>query len=115
MTTKALTGRQEHWWETLSGYNFNIVYRAGSKNPANAPSKRPSYKRVPEDSCATTVLTALCNTMFCLQQLYAAAVAKYKAFEEVSPDKLRDLICKSLREDPIAQEAKTSLGLRGGN
>ncbi len=42
MTTKALTERQARWWETLSGYNLNIVYRAGSKNQADPPSHRPN-------------------------------------------------------------------------
>ncbi len=43
MFTKALTGRQARWWETLSGYDPDIVYRAGKKNPADAPSRRPDY------------------------------------------------------------------------
>jgi hypothetical protein len=41
MTTKSLTGRQVRWWETLSGYNLNIVYREGKKNPADALSCWP--------------------------------------------------------------------------
>jgi hypothetical protein len=115
MTTKALTGRQASWWETLSGYNLNIVYRAGSKNPANAPSRRPDYGRVPEGRCAATVLTARCNAMFRHGQLYAAAVAEDEAFEEVPPDTLRDLIRESLKEVPIAREARTALGLPRGD
>ncbi len=115
MTTKALTGRQARWWETLSGYNLNIVYRAGSKNLADAPSRRPDYGRVPEGRCAATVLTAWCNTMFRLRQLYAAAVAEDEAFEEVPLDMLGDLIRESLKEDPIAWEARIALGLPGGD
>jgi hypothetical protein len=115
MTTKELTGRQARWWETLSGYNLNIVYRAGSKNPADAPSRRPNYGRVPEGRCAATVLTARCNAMFRLQQLYAAAIAEDGAFEEVPLDTLRDLIRESLTEDPIAREARTALGLPRGD
>jgi hypothetical protein len=88
MTTKALTGHQAHWWETLSGYNLNVVYRAGSKNPANAPSHQPDYGRALEGSWEATVLTAQCNAMFRLRQLYAEAVAEDEAFEEVSPDTL---------------------------
>jgi hypothetical protein len=51
--------------------------------------------------------------MFRLQQLYAAAVAEDEAFEEVPPDMLRDLIRESLKEDLIAREARTALGLPG--
>ncbi len=65
MTTKSLTGRQACWRETLSGYNLNIVYRAGKKNPANAPSRQPGYAKAPEDPsgapeglCAATILIA---------------------------------------------------------
>jgi transposase InsO family protein len=53
--------------------------------------------------------------MFRLRQLYAAAVAEDEAFEEVPPDTLRDLIRESLTDDLIAQEARTALGLPGGD
>ncbi len=29
MTTKSFMGQQARWWETLSGYNLNIVNRVG--------------------------------------------------------------------------------------
>jgi hypothetical protein len=61
------------------------------------------------------VLIARCNAIFRLRQLYATAVAEDEAFEEVTPDTLRDLIRESLKEDPIAREARTALGLPGGN
>jgi hypothetical protein len=115
MTNKALTGCQARWWETLSGYNLNIVNRVGSKNPADARSRRPDYGRVPEGCCAATVLTVRCNAMFRLRQLYAAAVADDEAFKEVPPDMLEDLIRESLNEDPIAREARTALGLPRGD
>jgi hypothetical protein len=111
MTTNAFTGRQALWLETLLGYNLNIVYRAGSKNPADAPSRWPDYGKVPEGQCAATVLTAGCNATFRLQQLYAAAVAKDEAFTNVPPDTLWDILRESLMDDPIAQEAKTAQGL----
>ncbi len=38
-TTKLLTGRKARPWGTLPGYNIDIVYRAGMKNPANAPNR----------------------------------------------------------------------------
>ena len=27
----------------LAGFDFNIKYQAGKRNPANAPSRRPDY------------------------------------------------------------------------
>ncbi len=113
MTTKLLMGRQVRWWETLSGYNLNIVYRAGKKNPADAPSRRPDYARAPEGLCAATVLTAHCNAAFCLRQLYAAAVQEDQIFEDVPHDALYDLILEGLADDHTAKEARTALGLPG--
>ncbi|KAI9776967.1 MAG: hypothetical protein M1816_004991 [Peltula sp. TS41687] len=44
MTTKALTGRQARWWETLSGYHLRITHTPGKLNPADGPSTRPDYR-----------------------------------------------------------------------
>ena len=44
MTTKALTGRQARWWETLSGYHLKITHTPGKLNPADGPSRRPDYR-----------------------------------------------------------------------
>jgi hypothetical protein len=38
MTTTLLMDWQAHWLETLSGYNVNIVNKAGLKNPADTHS-----------------------------------------------------------------------------
>ncbi len=111
MTTKSLTGRQARWWETLSGYNLNIVYRAGKKNPADAPSRRLDYSRAQEGLCAAAVLTARCNIAFCIRQLYAAAIQEDQIFEDVPPDALYDLIQEGFAEDHTAKEAHTALGL----
>ncbi len=65
MTYKSVTGQQASWCEMLSCYNLNIVYRAGKKNYADAPSCLPDYGKAlegpvgaPEGICTTTVLTA---------------------------------------------------------
>jgi hypothetical protein len=47
MTTKTLNGRQARWSEYLAAFDFVIEYRAGKKNPADGPSRRPDY--VPKD------------------------------------------------------------------
>jgi hypothetical protein len=65
----------------LSGYNLNIVYRVGRKNPTDTPSCWPDYTKALEDPadalegiCIATVLTALCNATFRLWQLHAVAM-----------------------------------------
>jgi len=40
MTTKALTGRQARWAETLSRFNFMIMYKPGSRNRADPLTRR---------------------------------------------------------------------------
>lgn len=45
MTTKELTRRQVRWAEYLARYDFSIVFRAGTLNPADAPSRRPDYMK----------------------------------------------------------------------
>jgi hypothetical protein len=47
MTTRVLTRRQARWAVTLSTIDFEIIHRAGSKNPADGPSRRPDYARGP--------------------------------------------------------------------
>jgi hypothetical protein len=114
MTTKLLTGWQMRWWETLSGYNLNIVYTVGKKNPADAPSHQPDYARALEGRCAAMRPAVHCNATFCLWQLYAAAVQEDQIFEDVPPETLADLIIEGQAEDHIAKEARTVLGLPGG-
>jgi hypothetical protein len=92
MTTKSLMCWQACLWEMLLGYNLNRVYKAGKKNPANAPSWQPDYVRVPEGRCATTILTVHCSVTFCLRQLYAAAVQEDQIFEAVPHDTLCNFI-----------------------
>jgi RNase H-like domain found in reverse transcriptase/Reverse transcriptase (RNA-dependent DNA polymerase)/Retroviral aspartyl protease len=43
MTTKELNRRQARWAEKLAAFDFVIEHRPGSKNPADAPSRRPDY------------------------------------------------------------------------
>ena len=45
MTTKELSRRQARWAEYMASFDFAIVFRAGSTNPADAPSRRPDYMR----------------------------------------------------------------------
>ncbi len=45
---KPLKGRLGRWWETLSGYDLDIVYRTGKTNSADSLSRRPDYKAATE-------------------------------------------------------------------
>jgi hypothetical protein len=40
---KQLNGRQARWATFLAPFDFYIEHRAGKKNPADAPSRRPDY------------------------------------------------------------------------
>ena len=42
-TTKDLNRRQARWAEQLAAFDFYIEYRAGKRNPADGPSRRPDY------------------------------------------------------------------------
>jgi hypothetical protein len=45
---KPLRGRLGRWWETLPGYDLEIVYRTGKMNSADSLSCRPDYKATAE-------------------------------------------------------------------
>ena len=45
MSTKVLSGKQARWAEELAKYDFEIEYKPGVNNPADAPSRRPDYKK----------------------------------------------------------------------
>ena len=45
LTKKTLSGRDAHWWETLSAYHLEILHRPGRLNPANVPLRWPDYKQ----------------------------------------------------------------------
>ncbi len=48
MKNKPLRGRLGRWWETLSSYDLDIVYRTGKTNSADGLSRRPDYKAAAE-------------------------------------------------------------------
>jgi hypothetical protein len=43
-----MRGRLDRWWETLSGYDLDIVYRTGKTNSADGLKCRPNYKAAAE-------------------------------------------------------------------
>ena len=45
LTKKTLSGRDAHWWETLSAYHLKILHRPGRLNPADAPLRWPDYEQ----------------------------------------------------------------------
>ncbi len=48
MTKKPLRGWLGHWWETLSGYDLDIVYRMNKTNSVDGLSHRLDYKAAAE-------------------------------------------------------------------
>jgi transposase InsO family protein len=46
---KYLGGRQARWAMFLATYDFEIIYRKGTANPADGPSRRPDYEEGPAD------------------------------------------------------------------
>jgi hypothetical protein len=60
MNTKGLSRRQARWAEALSAFDFDIEYRPGLKNPADAPSRRPDYmERVEGETMLPTLMEKL--------------------------------------------------------
>ncbi len=45
MTKRKLNSRQARWAEELAAFDFILEYRAGSKNPADGPSRRPDFEK----------------------------------------------------------------------
>lgn len=52
LNSKQLSSRQARYAEKLAEFSIKLVYRAGKKNPANAPSRRPDYANNKEDVLA---------------------------------------------------------------
>jgi hypothetical protein len=60
MTTKALSGRQARWAETLSRFNFMLTYKPGSQNRADPLTRRDqemdSQMAMKISTCTQTLL-----------------------------------------------------------
>ena len=61
MDQTSLNGRQARWLLQLVPYDFQIFYRKGSLNPADAPSRRPDYcaGRQEDDTPVSQLLPSL--------------------------------------------------------
>ena len=57
MITKKLNRRQARWAQYLTSFDFDILYRKGSLNPADDPSRRPDYETYAEERDQTILLT----------------------------------------------------------
>lgn len=49
LKTKTLSRRQARWAEGLAEFHFSIIHRAGRRNPADGPSRRPDYANKDQD------------------------------------------------------------------
>ena len=77
--TKSLSPRQARWSEYLARFDFQIEYRPGSSNPADALSRRPDYARGFKEGEKRTINNALLPS---LQN-------KFRALEERQLDPAR--------------------------
>lgn len=48
MDLPRLNGRQARWCLYLAAFDFQIKHQAGVRNPADGPSRRPDYEKVPD-------------------------------------------------------------------
>ena len=59
MTTKTLNRRQARWAQFLADFDFRFAHIPGTKNPADAPSRRPDYVPKEGDEHVTQQTTNL--------------------------------------------------------
>ena len=65
MSTHKLTRRQVRWALDLSAFDFRLVYRKGTLNPADGLSRRPDYQRDAElEDSMTDNTSALQRMLF---------------------------------------------------
>ncbi|KAA6409903.1 MAG: gag polymerase env [Lasallia pustulata] len=83
--TLNLTRRQLKWAEKLAGYNFNVTYQEGKKNPADGLSRRPDYELLKASTTSTAAET--------VRQSFWLGNNNYKAVQE----KLYTLAVMTLR------------------
>ena len=65
MTTTELNRRQARWAEKLAAFDFTIQHRPGSKNPADAPSRRPDYEPAQGEDLSVDALLPTLQRKLC--------------------------------------------------
>jgi hypothetical protein len=63
MTTKELTPKQARWAEELARFDFEVEYKPGQDNPADALSRRPDYSKGILVGEAQTICDAMLPTL----------------------------------------------------
>jgi hypothetical protein len=63
MTTKELTPKQARWAEELARFDFEVEYKLGQDNPADAPSRRSDYLKGILVGEAQTICDAILLTL----------------------------------------------------
>jgi transposase InsO family protein len=63
MTTKELTPKQARWAEELARFDFEVEYKPGQDNPADAPSRRSDYSKGILVGEAQTIRDAMLPTL----------------------------------------------------
>ena len=145
MTTHKLTRRQVRWALELSAFDFRLVYRKGSLNPADGPSRRPDYQRVAEEEDSMTDNTSALQRMLfpsvaavtspdpreerarqvlvvgtsdsrsSSQRSRARGAVSYESMYEDVSSFLLDALPEFLRADPLAKKVTQRLATRESN
>ncbi len=63
MSTHKLTRKQVRWALKMSAFDFRLVYRIGTLNPADGPSRQPDYRRDAEVEDSMTDNTSALQKM----------------------------------------------------
>jgi hypothetical protein len=78
MIKRKLNNRQARWAEELAAFDFRLEYRAGSRNPADGPLRRPDLERggdVEETSLLTLYMKLQASEE--LKSLWVAAISRH--------------------------------------
>ena len=105
MTTKVLSGRQARWALRLAPFDFVLSYRAGTKNPADGPSRRPDY-RDKEDGDEDIALPTLQRKLRDLKALNTRAASEVKPMQPVKEAKGLTMAVLALRIEGLERERR---------
>ena len=76
MTKRKLNGRQARWAEELAAFDFVLEYRAGIRNPADGPSRRPDLA-LGGDVAETSLPTLYNKLRNTTKALWVAAMGRH--------------------------------------
>ena len=109
LSTKPLIWWQAHWAEFLSGFDFEIEYRAEFKNPADSSSWRPDYQPTGSDDYTLVPFFKLTVMSLCLTEVSNEEGPEGDA---LLSHIIVDDICCSLKERDFTEINEANHGLK---